>query len=112
MTIDKAGSDEMEGRIPTADPHPVCPLAHRVHACGQSAHRAVYLLIARHGAAGSSAESRTPTGALVEDAVDVIYATIAAAAGLDWDEGPDVGGPVGPISRPSAGIFTADTPSC
>ncbi|MCL2068297.1 MAG: glutamate--tRNA ligase [Oscillospiraceae bacterium] len=32
---------------------------------------------------------------LVEGAVDVIYATLRDA-GLHWDEGPDIGGPVGP----------------
>ena len=32
---------------------------------------------------------------LVEGAVDVIYRTMAEC-GLDHDEGPDVGGPVGP----------------
>lgn len=32
---------------------------------------------------------------LVKDAVDVIYATLRKC-GLDWDEGPDIGGPVGP----------------
>ena len=37
----------------------------------------------------------TDQGRLVEDAVDVIYATMRKC-GLTWDEGPDVGGPVGP----------------
>ena len=37
----------------------------------------------------------TDQGRLVEDAVEVIYATMRKC-GLDWDEGPDVGGPVGP----------------
>lgn len=32
---------------------------------------------------------------LVKDAVEVIYATMRKC-GLDWDEGPDIGGPVGP----------------
>ena len=36
----------------------------------------------------------TDQGRLVEDAVDVIYATMRRC-GLTWDEGPDVGGPVG-----------------
>ena len=31
----------------------------------------------------------------VEGAVDVIYDTLRVA-GLNWDEGPDIGGPVGP----------------
>ncbi len=32
---------------------------------------------------------------LVEGAVEIIYKTLRKC-GLDWDEGPDVGGPVGP----------------
>ncbi len=37
----------------------------------------------------------TDQNRLVEGAVDVIYHTLADC-GLDWDEGPDKGGPVGP----------------
>ncbi len=37
----------------------------------------------------------TDQGRLVEGATDVIYNTLAQC-GLDHDEGPDVGGPVGP----------------
>ena len=37
----------------------------------------------------------TDQGRLVEDATEVIYRTLKGA-GLTWDEGPDVGGPVGP----------------
>ena len=37
----------------------------------------------------------TDQGRLVEGAVDVIYRTLEQC-GLDHDEGPDVGGPVGP----------------
>ncbi len=41
----------------------------------------------------------------VEGAVDVIYNTLKAC-GLDWDEGPDVGGPVGPyIQSERMGMF-------
>ncbi len=53
-------------------------------------------LIARH--AGGKFLLRiedTDQGRLVADAVDVIYATLRSC-GLNWDEGPDVGGPVGP----------------
>ena len=38
----------------------------------------------------------TDQGRLVEGAVDVIYKTLAEC-GLDHDEGPDVGGPVGTV---------------
>ncbi len=37
----------------------------------------------------------TDQGRLVEGAVDVIYATLRKCR-LNWDEGPDIGGPVGP----------------
>ena len=37
----------------------------------------------------------TDQGRLVEGATDIIYGTLKAT-GLTWDEGPDVGGPVGP----------------
>jgi len=53
-------------------------------------------LIARH--AGGTFILRiedTDQGRLVEGAVDVIYKTLKQC-GLTWDEGPDVGGPVGP----------------
>ena len=37
----------------------------------------------------------TDQGRLVEDATDVIYTTLKNC-GLEHDEGPDIGGPVGP----------------
>ncbi len=37
----------------------------------------------------------TDQSRLVDDAADVIYSTLHRC-GLDWDEGPDIGGPVGP----------------
>jgi len=37
----------------------------------------------------------TDQGRLVEGAVEIIYRTLRQC-GLDWDEGPDIGGPVGP----------------
>ncbi|MBQ8396264.1 MAG: glutamate--tRNA ligase, partial [Oscillospiraceae bacterium] len=41
----------------------------------------------------------------VEGAVDIIYRTLRTV-GLNWDEGPDVGGPVGPyIQSERMGIF-------
>ncbi|MCI9159195.1 MAG: glutamate--tRNA ligase [Lawsonibacter sp.] len=53
-------------------------------------------LIARH--AGGKFILRiedTDQGRLVEGAVEVIYATLRKC-GITWDEGPDIGGPVGP----------------
>ena len=48
-------------------------------------------LIARH----SGGIEDTDQGRLVEGATEVIYATLRKC-GLTWDEGPDIGGPVGP----------------
>ena len=53
-------------------------------------------LIARHsGGTFILRIEDTDQGRLVADAADVIYATLRKC-GLTWDEGPDVGGPVGP----------------
>ena len=53
-------------------------------------------LIARsHGGTFILRIEDTDQGRLVEGATDVIYKTLAEC-GLDHDEGPDVGGPVGP----------------
>ena len=47
----------------------------------------------------------TDQGRYVEGAVDVIYNTLREA-GLVWDEGPDVGGPVGPyVQSQRMGMF-------
>ena len=47
----------------------------------------------------------TDQGRYVEGATDIIYDTLRAT-GLNWDEGPDVGGPVGPyIQSQRMGIF-------
>ena len=64
-------------------------------------------LIARH--AGGKFLLRiedTDQGRLVEDAVDIIYATMRKCH-LDWDEGPDVGGPVGPYVQTERRPFYA-----
>ncbi len=47
----------------------------------------------------------TDQGRLVEGATDIIYGTLRAT-GLTWDEGPDIGGPVGPyIQSQRMGMF-------
>ena len=47
----------------------------------------------------------TDQGRYVEGATDIIYDTLRAT-GLNWDEGPDVGGPAGPyIQSQRMGIF-------
>ena len=53
-------------------------------------------LIARHSGGKFILRSEdTDQGRLVEGATEVIYATLRKC-GLTWDEGPDIGGPVGP----------------
>ena len=53
-------------------------------------------LIARHsGGKFILRIEDTDQGRLVEGATDIIYGTLRAT-GLTWDEGPDIGGPVGP----------------
>ena len=47
----------------------------------------------------------TDQGRYVEGAVDVIYKTLKDV-GLNWDEGPDIGGPVGPyVQSERMGMF-------
>ncbi|NLZ46295.1 MAG: glutamate--tRNA ligase [Clostridiales bacterium] len=47
----------------------------------------------------------TDQGRLVEGATDVIYETLRDC-GLNWDEGPDIGGPVGPyVQSERMGMF-------
>ena len=69
-------------------------------------------LIARH--AGGKFILRiedTDQGRYVEGAVDVIYSTMRAC-GLTHDEGPDVGGPVGPYVQTERRDSIRNTPSC
>ena len=54
-----------------------------------------WLIARRHGGTFILRIEDTDQGRLVEGAVDVIYKTMAEC-GLTHDEGPDVGGPVGP----------------
>ena len=49
----------------------------------------------------------TDQGRYVEGAVDIIYNTLRET-GLQWDEGPDIGGPVGPyVQSERIGIHIA-----
>ena len=45
----------------------------------------------------------------VEGAVDVIYRTMKDI-GLDWDEGPDIGGPYGPYVQSERKAYTCLMP--
>lgn len=97
MAIDMKWFDEMEGRIPRGGVRTRFAPSPTGYMHVGNLRTALYTyLIARH--AGGRFILRiedTDQGRLVEDAVDVIYATMRRC-GLTWDEGPDVGGPVGP----------------
>ena len=97
MAIDMKWFDEMEARIPKGEVRTRFAPSPTGYMHVGNLRTALYTwLIARH--AGGKFLLRiedTDQGRLVEDAVDVIYATLRRC-GLTWDEGPDVGGPVGP----------------
>ncbi len=97
MSIDKSWFEEMEARIPCGEVRTRFAPSPTGYMHVGNLRTALYTyLIARH--AGGKFILRiedTDQGRLVKDAVDVIYATMRRC-GLTWDEGPDVGGPVGP----------------
>ena len=97
MAIDKSWFDQMEQRIPRGEARTRFAPSPTGYMHVGNLRTALYTwLIARH--AGGKFLLRiedTDQGRLVEGAVEVIYATMRRC-GLDWDEGPDVGGPVGP----------------
>ncbi len=95
--MDMSWFDEMEARIPHGEVRTRFAPSPTGYMHVGNLRTALYTwLIARH--AGGKFLLRiedTDQGRLVEGAVDVIYNTLRQC-GLDWDEGPDVGGPVGP----------------
>ena len=97
MSIDDSWFDAMEARIPRGEVRTRFAPSPTGYMHVGNLRTALYTwLIARH--AGGKFILRiedTDQGRLVADAVDVVYATMRRC-GLTWDEGPDVGGPVGP----------------
>ncbi len=97
MALDMKWFREMEDRIPRGQVRTRFAPSPTGYMHVGNLRTALYTwLIARH--AGGRFLLRiedTDQGRLVEDAVDIIYQTMRRC-GLDWDEGPDVGGPVGP----------------
>ena len=95
--MDMTWFNEMEARIPHGEVRTRFAPSPTGYMHVGNLRTALYTwLIARH--AGGKFLLRiedTDQGRLVEGAVDVIYATMRRC-GLTWDEGPDVGGPVGP----------------
>lgn len=97
MAVDKAFFDEMEARIPRGKVRTRFAPSPTGYMHVGNLRTALYTwLIARH--AGGTFILRiedTDQVRLVAGATDVIYKTMAEC-GLNHDEGPDVGGPVGP----------------
>jgi len=95
--MDMAWFQEMEARIPHGKVRTRFAPSPTGYMHVGNLRTALYTwLIARH--AGGTFILRiedTDQGRLVEGATDVIYKTLREC-GLDWDEGPDVGGPTGP----------------
>ncbi len=95
--MDMAWSQEMEERIPHGKVRTRFAPSPTGYMHVGNLRTALYTwLIARH--AGGTFILRiedTDQGRLVEGATEIIYKTLREC-GLDWDEGPDVGGPVGP----------------
>ncbi len=95
--MDMSWFDEMEKRIPHGEVRTRFAPSPTGYMHVGNLRTALYTwLIARHqGGKFLLRIEDTDQGRLVEGAVDVIYKTLREC-GLTWDEGPDVGGPVGP----------------
>ena len=97
MTLDKTFFEEMEARIPKGTVRTRFAPSPTGYMHVGNLRTALYTwLIARHNHGTFILRIEdTDQGRLVEGATDVIYRTMAEC-GLTHDEGPDVGGPVGP----------------
>ena len=107
MEINQAFFDEMEARIPKGGVRTrVAPSPTGYMHVGNLRTALYTWLIARHNHGTFILRIEdTDQGRLVEGATDVIYRTMAEC-GLDHDEGPDVGGPVGPyIQSERRGLY-------
>ena len=97
MALDMQFFEEMEQRIPTGRvrtrfaPSPTGYM----HVGNLRTALYTWLIARKNGGDFILRIEDTDQGRLVEGAVDVIYKTMAEC-GLNHDEGPDVGGPVGP----------------
>lgn len=95
--MDKQWFDDMESRIPQGEIRTRFAPSPTGYMHVGNLRTALYTwLIARHGGGKFLLRIEdTDQGRLVEGATEIIYSTLRKC-GLDWDEGPDVGGPVGP----------------
>ena len=108
MEIDQAFFDEMEARIPKGGVRTRFAPSPTGYMHVGNLRTALYTwLIARHNHGTFILRIEdTDQGRLVEGATDVIYRTMAEC-GLTHDEGPDVGGPVGPyIQSERRGLYS------
>ena len=107
MALDMKFFDEMEARIPKGKVRTRFAPSPTGYMHVGNLRTALYTwLIARHNHGTFILRIEdTDQGRLVEGATDVIYRTLAEC-GLDHDEGPDVGGPVGPyIQSERRGLY-------
>ncbi len=94
---DQAWFDELEARIPKGEvrtrfaPSPTGYM----HIGNMRTALYTWLIARKAGGKFLLRIEDTDQGRLVKDATEIIYRTLKGA-GLTWDEGPDVGGPVGP----------------
>ena len=95
--MDKQWFDAMEARIPRGEVRTRFAPSPTGYMHVGNLRTALYTwLIARHGGGKFILRIEdTDQERLVEGATEVIYATLRKC-GLNWDEGPDLGGPVGP----------------
>ena len=106
--MDMAWFDEMERRIPVGEVRTRFAPSPTGYMHVGNLRTALYTwLIARSmGGKFLLRIEDTDQGRLVEDAADIIYKTLRQT-GLTWDEGPDVGGPVGPYIQTERRDFYA-----
>ncbi len=107
MALDMSFFDEMESRIPKGSVRTRFAPSPTGYMHVGNLRTALYTwLIARHNHGTFILRIEdTDQGRLVEGATDVIYRTMAEC-GLTHDEGPDVGGPVGPyIQSERRGLY-------
>ena len=95
--MDRQWFDDMESRIPRGEVRTRFAPSPTGYMHVGNLRTALYTwLIARHGGGKFILRIEdTDQERLVEGATEVIYATLRKC-GLNWDEGPDLGGPVGP----------------
>lgn len=109
MALNQQWFDDMEARIPHDGVRTRFAPSPTGYMHVGNLRTALYTyLIARH--AGGKFILRiedTDQGRLVEDATEIIYNTMRSC-GLTWDEGPDVGGPVGPYIQTERRSFYAE----